>query len=333
MKKIKLVVLILILALSSISIIDRRETFVDRTNYSVGNGSNYLSNVSFVDVDFSFDKEVMEYTITVPFSKKTLGLTYVQEDPNSIVEVIGDEELYVGNNSLVILVTSSTGEQRQYGFTILRTEDNTFIPNEEISIKDALLNGEENTITVAVTGEGVILGEDTLDAFKTSGKVLYYEWRNQGGEFISSLKIDSKNIDSEKKLNPNIKNGITTAKLVKFLEGYQYLGFSTKDTNIPDGSVYTVTVDGDEDIYTLYYYDNDRIESRSLRNMDGKVEFSIKNGIDYALISKKDAPQKESISGFSWILPTLIMTIMITVFIVATRQVMYRRLKNSKKRK
>lgn len=332
MKRLKLAVLSILIAIPLFKVDQKTVIEMNKREYMAGTGSNYLSSVSFRDIDFTLDRNIFEYTLSVPFSKSTLGLSYTTEDPDAIVEVVGDEELFVGNNSLVILVTSKDGVQREYDFTIFRNENNLYIANDEMAIKDALLNNEESSLTVEVVGEAAKLKEDAIDALKTSGKDLYYEWKDQKGNFYASLKISSKNVTSDTLINPNIKNSITNAKLIKYLEGSKYAELSTREANIPNGSIYTVAVDENEDIYTLYYYDNDRVESRSLRNNDGKVEFEIKGGIDYALVSKKEAPKKDSVSGFSWILPSVILTVLISVFIFASRQVMYRRVRNKRRR-
>lgn len=300
-----------------------------RVVYEKGVANNYLSQVSFEGVDFNFNKELTEYTFHVPFSKKTLGLEYELENKNCIVDIIGDEELLVGNNSLAIIVTDENGEVREYDFTIIRANDSSNVENDENSIESALNHGEASSLNVDVIGNAAILNENTIDALRNSKKNLIYEWKDQNGKFAASLKIDGKFLKDEKNINPNIKRNITTAKLIKYLNGIEYIGISTDNTNIPEGSIYKLAIAGTEDIYDLYYIENGRIQNRILRNIDGAVEFEIKDGVDYAIVARSLSP-KEEIKGFSWFWPSLFVTLLFLLFLAGYKYINMKMIRKSR---
>lgn len=300
-----------------------------RIVYEKGVANNYLSKVSFEGVDFNFRKELTEYTFNVPFSKKTLGLEYELENKNCLVDIIGDEELLVGNNSLAIIVTDENGEVREYDFTIIRANDSSNIENDENSIEYALNHGEASNLNVDVIGNAASLNEKAVDVLRNSKKNLIYEWKNQNGKFAASLKIDGKFLKNEKNINPNVKRNITTAKLIKYLNGVEYIGISTYNTNIPEGSIYKLAITGNEDIYDLYYIENGRIQNRILRNIDGAVEFEIKDGVDYAVVARSLSP-KEEIKGFSWFWPSLFVTILFLLFLAGYKYITMRMVRKSR---
>lgn len=296
--------------------------------------NNYLRSVTIDGVDFQFDKSITDYEIRVPYSLTTLNLEYTLDDSEATAEFIGGEELYIGNNSVVILVMAPDGSMREYDFTIIRNSDNTVIANDENSILSGLNGNDSSNLTVEVTSESATtLGPNTVNTFKNSNKTLIYKWLDSNGNFKSSLKIDGSLITTTDEINPNIKNSISDVNLLKQIDTHPYIALSTVGTNIPEGSIYTLAVSGEDDIYYLYYYDNDILNKKPLRKIDGKVEFEVKSGIDYALLGSSDVPAPATIRGFSWLWPSIIITLLIIIFIFATRRVMFQSVKNSAKKR
>jgi len=295
--------------------------------YYSGTYSNYLSNVSFQNIEFHFNKDTLSYEIDVPYSKSTLGLTYTAEDSKAIVEVIGGEELHVGNNSLVIIVTAVDGSVREYDFTINRREDNSSVSNNINDILD-ILEDESSNITVNVDGENAVsLYGDALNALQQSKKILTYTWNDRNGNFIASLKIDSMKITNDQTINPNLSKKINNKKLLEFLGNTPHIEISTVNSNLPKNSVYSMKVTGSDDLYYLYYYDGDIFNTKPLRNIDGVIEFEIEDGIDYAIVSESKKPINE-VSGFSWLVPSLIATVFIVIFVIISRKIMIKSVKD-----
>lgn len=293
-------------------------------------GSNYLTNVTIDGVSFDFNKNLTSYTIEVPYSKVTLGLHYTKEDENAIVEVLGGDELYIGNNSLTILVTNAGGEIREYDFTIIRSGDKENVSDNQASILEAIMNSTATNINVDVTtGDASVLEEDVINTLVTNKKSLVYRWTDSAGNTLSTLTIDGEKVETVNgTINPNIKRNIANAKLLKKVKDSEYTPISTVGTNIPKGSIYQVNVSGGEDIYYLYYYDNGVFNKKPLRNMDGMVEFELEPDIDYALMATSKVPKSEGVSTFNWFWISIGLTLIVIVFYVITKQILVKTVKD-----
>jgi len=304
---------------------------VSTITYNEGNGgSNYLSSVEISGVNVGFRKDKQEYYLEVPYSKTTLGLTYTAEDKDAIVEVVGGDNLYIGNNSIAIIVTSTGGVTREYDFTIIRSGNNENVSDKESSIRNAILNSTATNIGVDVNDNASQLEADTINTLITNRKSLVYTWKKDN-KFFASLSIDGTKVSTVNgTVNPNVKNAITNVDLLKEIKGYDYTPISTVGTNIPKGSIYKIVVNGNEDLYYLYYYENDILVKKPLRNIDGTVEFELDKDTDYALMNTSNRPTKKSNGGFSWIWPSIILTLLVGTIYFATKGVMVKVLKNSR---
>lgn len=285
----------------------------------IASNNNYLTSVTFDDIRFIFDREITNYVIEVPYSKNKVGLNYLQEDPNSIVEVVGDEDLLVGNNSLAILVTAEDGTLREYDFTIIRKEDNTIVQSELDDIKRVLAGSDASKLTVNMSNDSLMLDNKTVETLKDSKKTLVFRWADHNNNFISSLTIDGSKVENTNEINPNVKYSISSTKLINHLKDIEYTPISSKNTNIPEGSMYKLAVDAQKDVYYLYYYDGDILNEKPLRVVDKTVEFEMKDGIDYAITAKKQPKDTSSFGEFHWFWISLFITILFIVFFSITR--------------
>lgn len=328
MKKTKLI-LLLPFILAPFYIKDERVIENEMIEYRAQAPSKgYLKEVKIEGVDFNFDKNLTEYELTVPYTHDKLKMTYVPENSKDEVEFIGSEELLVGNNSITLLVTSEDSSIKEYDFTIIRNENNKIVQNDEQSIKNGILGNDATNLSISVTNkEAVSLPKDVAEAMKRNSKTITYEWKDTAGSFKASLKIDGTKIGVADKINPNVKNNITNASLKKTLQDTEYVGISTKGTNIPEGSKYSLKVDNKEELYYLYFYDKNLLNKQTLRVNEGIVEFEVKDGVDYAVVGASIAPSK-IVEGFSWFWPSLFLTILFIVFLVIMKAVMVKVVRN-----
>lgn len=86
------------------------------------------------ELDKEFNKNVMEYTITIPEDIEEVKFVGVPEDENAKVEYQGYNYLQDGMNDATIVVTSPSGERRTYIVHILRESlDNSYLQNITVS--------------------------------------------------------------------------------------------------------------------------------------------------------------------------------------------------------
>lgn len=96
--------------------------------------NNYLSNITLSTGNINFNKEILEYNVSVLYEVKDLDITAVPEDSKSKVEISGNKELKVGTNKITILVTAEDGSKREYIINVDRkNEDEKLSNNTNIS--------------------------------------------------------------------------------------------------------------------------------------------------------------------------------------------------------
>lgn len=72
-----------------------------------------------------FIPEVNNYTVNIPYSETSLDLSIILNDPTGTYEVIGNENLKVGENEVKIVVTAGDGTQNTYILLVNRAKINS----------------------------------------------------------------------------------------------------------------------------------------------------------------------------------------------------------------
>ncbi|HBA37231.1 MAG TPA: hypothetical protein DCY94_00780 [Firmicutes bacterium] len=331
MKKIKLLIMLAVLTFSAGTFSNSHmESLTERINYHAAlNQTNALKNLSIDGVNLDFKEDTLEYTLEVPYSMTEAIIHYEAYEKDSIVEVVGGKQLYLGNNSIAILVTSGyDGSVREYDITLIRKDDSVDADNKIESIEEMLENAEGSTVVVNVTGNGATISENVSKVLKESLKTLVYDWKDSKGKFYASLTIDGSKVKNTNPINPNVKSEINDEKLKKYVEGYDYTPISTVGLNLPDGSIYKLSIDGDLDVYYMYYYDNGILNKKPLRNVNGTVEFELENDMEYALMVSASHPNKKfSGENIGWLLPSVMVTVLVILIFIITRIILVKVLK------
>ena len=143
---------------------DARSYVIDVTR--VGSDNTYLEYLTVAEGIMSpvFDKETEEYTIYIPDDKTSVTLDYKPEDESSTVEVIGNENMTLEENSVIVRVTSTSGKVRDYNLKVIR-EDAALFSNRLLSLSvnrgslapkfDPDIN--EYTVTVTNSTEEIVV--------------------------------------------------------------------------------------------------------------------------------------------------------------------------------
>ena len=112
----------------------------------------------------TFDKNTVDYSITVPTEVTSLTLEIEKEDPNATYEVTGNSDFRVGSNIVEITVTSTEGVETVYTLTVIRqTASNNYLktldlgysytPEFNRTTQYYELEVDKNTDTIVVNGE------------------------------------------------------------------------------------------------------------------------------------------------------------------------------------
>ena len=106
-----------------------------------------------IDIDdFSFDKNVFEYNLEVPYNKEIISIKGTSEDNKAIITGLGDKALQIGVNSYPIIITAEDGSFIEYTINITRLE-------KEIKTYDTKEVVKENNNTTLIIGisSGIII--------------------------------------------------------------------------------------------------------------------------------------------------------------------------------
>lgn len=144
----------------------------------------------------SFDKNVTEYKVTVPYSQTDGMLSCESFDQNATITVEGSRQLKVGNNTRVIVVTNN-GQTRRYTVVFNRLDQNgndtttaaTAGVKVTVSGKEYTIGQQDAMLTppMGFTLSTATYGETEVAAYKNaSGKVvlLYLVSSDGSGDFF-----------------------------------------------------------------------------------------------------------------------------------------------------
>lgn len=100
---------------------------------------NYIKNIEIIDYEINFDKDINYYSIDVDNNTNSLNLNITLNNEFTTYEIIGNDNFMIGNNEVIIVVTSQNNETRNYIIEVNKKEEkeDTNI-NEETGLKDSL---------------------------------------------------------------------------------------------------------------------------------------------------------------------------------------------------
>ena len=126
-------------------------------------GSNKLSSLSVKDFTLNeeFNNEVLDYTLTVPFSEESITVDAAPEDAAADVKIKGADKLEIGENTITITVTPTDEENevKIYNIKVTREE---FAPVEEENqipngINDDKQEKNSNILIIVIVVIGLLI--------------------------------------------------------------------------------------------------------------------------------------------------------------------------------
>lgn len=91
--------------------------------------NNYLSDLKLSDGNLVFDKNTVEYKVTVLYKVDKIEIKAKTEDEKAKYEISGNEKIEVGENTILIKVTAEDGSTREYKIVVVRKEENAKLSN------------------------------------------------------------------------------------------------------------------------------------------------------------------------------------------------------------
>lgn len=170
----------------------------------------------------SFDPEIKEYTMTIPYSTSKVTFDVTKGQQNQTVTGDGERTLEVGENTITIKVTAEDGEHvEEYTYKIIREEDHT------AKLTDLIVKNSEEDISQTMETFEKEKSEYTI-MVKNSVEKLMLEAKTDAEEAIIQIGENSSNkgdltFESEINLNEGMndikvtitsKDNLTTTYIV-----------------------------------------------------------------------------------------------------------------------
>lgn len=94
---------------------------------------NYIKELNIKNYKIDFDKDTLEYSITVPSKVNSLDLDIILSDDKASYEVSGNEKFKTGRNVVTITVTAEDGSTRVYTINVNKENVKDVASDEEVS--------------------------------------------------------------------------------------------------------------------------------------------------------------------------------------------------------
>ena len=140
------------------------------TSSNSSNTNNKLSsnkNITSLEIDiedFSFDQNIFEYNLEVPYNKQIISIKGSPEDDKAIITGLGDKALQVGINTYPIIITAEDGSFIEYTINITRLEKeiktydtNKYIEEENKNNNIILIIGISTGVIILVIITGIVI--------------------------------------------------------------------------------------------------------------------------------------------------------------------------------
>lgn len=163
--------------------------------------NNDLEYLKLSDGRLEFDKDTLTYTTKVLYEVTSIKVDAKAVDKTSKIEVIGGKKLKLGENEIVVKVTSEKGEIKEYKITVNRLEEGETLGNNP-DIKELIIEGYEIDFDKTVLEYNLkIDDEKSLDIEvvmddETSSYTIEGNKKLKNGSII---KINTKSLDGSTK--------------------------------------------------------------------------------------------------------------------------------------
>lgn len=140
------------------------------TSSNSSNTNNKLSsnkNITSLEIDiedFSFDQNIFEYNLEVPYNKQIISIKGSPEDAKAIITGLGNKALQVGINTYPIIITAEDGSFIEYTINITRLEKeikthdtNKYVEEENKNNNIILIVGISSGVIILVIITGIVI--------------------------------------------------------------------------------------------------------------------------------------------------------------------------------
>lgn len=102
---------------------------------------NTLKTLTISSGTLNFQKDILEYKTTVPYNIIKMDVTYEASDPKAKVEVTGNDNFIVGDNTILIKVTAENETVKEYKIIVTRQEEGAATLSNNSYLKSLSVGG------------------------------------------------------------------------------------------------------------------------------------------------------------------------------------------------
>lgn len=190
------------------------------------NSNNNLASLNLgqdITLNPKFNKNTTSYEVEVPYKIKNLEIEAIAEDEAfAKVDIIGADNLQVGENEVKIVVTAEDGKIKEYIIKVTRLEGTP----EEIENDKPDEDKDVFEEVIPHLLKGVNISNGKLTSKFDSKKFVYYYKKNKG------FKIDAIPNDEGDKVTIYERDGVITIVVGESLDEANVYTFIPKETNI-----------------------------------------------------------------------------------------------------
>ena len=127
------------------------------SNNSESKNKSSNNNLSSMEIDiegFTFNPEITEYNLEVPYNTKIISIKAISESDRAVVTGAGEKALKVGENNYRIVITAEDGTTKEYKISIRR---NAKVSDEEKETVIETEKGDKFNNKILIVGVFIIV--------------------------------------------------------------------------------------------------------------------------------------------------------------------------------
>lgn len=259
-----------------------------------GSDNNLSTNNKLKEISIDGQKLIKvddnNYTLVVSNSVSKINIKATVEDSKAKLEGAGSHDLNVGENNIILTVTSESNEQNKVNIKVTRKDGNYL---EDI---DNILKEEKNKKINIIVKENSKITSGILKNIKNSGKIVSFDFYNSDKKLLYSWQLEGSKINDTISFTPKIAFNSEYTDRIETLSNYAdglYVHFE-HEGKLPVKSKIKLYVGNkykDGNIINIYYFNEKEnkleIIGKNLKIKNGYIEFYIDHCSDYFLTRSK----------------------------------------------
>lgn len=252
-----------------------------KSNEEKLSNDNTLKKLVIKNYELNFDKDILEYSLSVPNEVDKLEVEYEVNNKKATVEII-NKDLIIGENEVLIKVIAEDKSERIYKVKVNRNNKYILTDFNKINIIN-LINSDNKFIEVNIelNEKFKVIEKEILDLIKEKNVEFKFNI-NENNKIIYYVIINKNNIGY---INDYLDLSILN-KTNYNIEGLVY------DINLKDNDTFNKKINiyfsNDKSLKKIYLYDKNDLELIKTLNISGDyIELNLDENSEYLLLSQE----------------------------------------------